>query len=229
MVPVLVGAQGVQKSSSVAALVPSPDFFTDQIHFDHSKDADASRLIRGKLVAEISELRGLSTGRIESIRQFVTRTHERWTPKYKEQPVTYARRLVMLGTSNVVRFLADPYGQRRWLPFRVSYCRPDAIARDRAQLWAEAFVLFMLDGIQFRDAERLAAAEHAQFTALDVLDSIVGDWLQSNRPQALHLGAVCVELGLVAGELSSGQVARLEHLLLSAGFTQAAGGVWSLL
>lgn len=59
MVQILVGAQGVKKSSGVAALSPDPAFFTE-ISFAE-KDDDLARKMRGRLAAEIGELRGLNT------------------------------------------------------------------------------------------------------------------------------------------------------------------------
>ncbi|MGS6322220.1 VapE domain-containing protein, partial [Enterobacter hormaechei] len=59
MVPILVGPQGCGKSSGVEALSPDPAFFTE-ISFAE-KDDDLARKMRGRLVAEIGELRGLNT------------------------------------------------------------------------------------------------------------------------------------------------------------------------
>ena len=56
-------------------------------------------------------------------------------------------------------------------------CDPDAIARDRDQLWAEAREQFKAHGVQHREAERLALAEHASFVESDEWDTAVQDWL----------------------------------------------------
>ncbi len=76
--------------------------------------------MRGRLVAEIGELRGLNTKELESIKAFVTRTHENWIPKYREFATQFPRRLVFVGTTNEDEFLADKTGNRRWLPVEVS-------------------------------------------------------------------------------------------------------------
>ncbi|MBW6494569.1 MAG: hypothetical protein K0B16_08450, partial [Burkholderiaceae bacterium] len=114
MVPVAVGPQGAKKSSAVAAIVPSPDFF---LELDlGSKDDDLARLMRGKLVIELGELKGLRAREVEHVKAFITRQHEEWTPKYREMQVRYARRCVFFGTTNKDEFLADDTGNRRWLP-----------------------------------------------------------------------------------------------------------------
>lgn len=178
MVPILVGRQGCGKSSGVEALSPDPAFFTE-ISFAE-KDDDLARKMRGRLVAEIGELRGLNTKELESIKAFVTRTHENWIPKYREFATQFPRRLVFIGTTNEDEFLADKTGNRRWLPVEVSSVDVRAIKRDLLLLWAEARETFKrLGGIQFRDAERLGASVHEQYTIKDAWLETVEKWLDT--------------------------------------------------
>ncbi|EMX5813369.1 bifunctional DNA primase/polymerase [Salmonella enterica] len=178
MVPILVGPQGCGKSSGVEALSPDPAFFTE-ISFAE-KDDDLARKMRGRLVAEIGELRGLNTKELESIKAFVTRTHENWIPKYREFATQFPRRLVFVGTTNEDEFLADKTGNRRWLPVEVSKVDVKAIKTDLLLLWAEARETFKrLGGIQFRDAERLGASVHEQYTIKDAWFETVEKWLDT--------------------------------------------------
>ncbi|BDT22474.1 TPA: VapE domain-containing protein [Salmonella enterica subsp. diarizonae serovar 61:l,v:z35] len=178
MVPILVGPQGCGKSSGVEALSPDPSFFTE-ISFAE-KDDDLARKMRGRLVAEIGELRGLNTKELESIKAFVTRTHENWIPKYREFATQFPRRLVFVGTTNEDEFLADKTGNRRWLPVEVSKVDVKAIKTDLLLLWAEARETFKrLGGIQFRDAERLGASVHEQYTIKDAWLETVEKWLDT--------------------------------------------------
>lgn len=59
MVPVLVGEQGCGKSTRIAAISPTIEFFT-KISLAE-KDEDLSWKMRGRLVGEISELRRLNS------------------------------------------------------------------------------------------------------------------------------------------------------------------------
>ncbi|MDF3613626.1 VapE family protein, partial [Enterobacter hormaechei] len=170
--------QGCGKSSGVEALSPDPAFFTE-ISFAE-KDDDLARKMRGRLVAEIGELRGLNTKELESIKAFVTRTHENWIPKYREFATQFPRRLVFVGTTNEDEFLADKTGNRRWLPVEVSKVDVKAIKTDLLLLWAEARETFKrLGGIQFRDAERLGASVHEQYTIKDAWLETVEKWLDT--------------------------------------------------
>lgn len=190
MVPILVGGQGLRKSTAVAALSPHEEYFAEFNLAD--RDADMSRKMRGRLVGEIGELRGLHTKDLESIKSFLTQTHEKWTPKFKEFETTFARRLVFFGTTNQDEFLADITGNRRFLPFRpVGTIRDqdgrwmidtDAIVRDRDQLWAEGAAMFAASGVAFADAEFLAESVHEEHVITDPWAESVTDWLDMVDP-----------------------------------------------
>jgi hypothetical protein len=182
MVPVAVGDQGIKKSGSIAAIAPSPDHF---IELDLStKDADIARLIRGKVVCELAELKGLRAREAEHVKALVTRQHENWVPKFKEHSATYARRCLFFGSSNVSEFLSDSTGHRRWLPFIAGLCDPSGIERDREFLWAEGLHRFRANGIEWQAAERLAREVHAAHVVSDEWDEIISTWMvgQGDRP-----------------------------------------------
>lgn len=186
MAPILRGPQGLRKSAVVAAMVPSHEFF---VELDLSaRDDDMSRLMRGKLIAELGELKGLHNRDVEAVKAFITRRHEQWIPKYREFATTFPRRLLFIGTTNRREFLADDTGNRRWLPMEcagvdVGEGTPkadvDAVVRDRLQLWAEARELWTCDGVQWQEAERLAEAEHEGFRITDSWEDVVREWLES--------------------------------------------------
>ncbi|EXI92413.1 MAG: putative P-loop ATPase [Candidatus Accumulibacter sp. BA-94] len=175
MAPILVGEQGIRKSSGVAAMAPAHDFFCE-ISFTE-EEADLARKMRGRLIAEIGELRGLHTRELDHIKAFVSRTHEDWIPKFKEFHTVFPRRLLLIGTTNQEEFLADETGNRRWLPIRVGRVDVEAIARDCLQLWAEGRDRFVLDGVAWSDAERLARDQHQAHMITDSWEEIVREWL----------------------------------------------------
>lgn len=226
MAPILVGDQGAGKSSAVAAMVPSPEFFTE-ISF-HEKDEDLSRKMRGRLIAEIGELRGLHTKELEGIKAFITRTHENWVPKYREFAVQFPRRLVFIGTTNKDEFLADETGNRRWLPVRVYQVQVDSIRRDRLQLWAEARDVFQKAGVQYAAAQELAVEAHSEHTIQDSWTEVVGDWLdraddltgESPRTRKfLRVTEVLVEaLGFTERNISRREEMRMGATLKALGY-----------
>lgn len=181
MVPVLVGEQGIRKSSGVKAIAPYPSCFAE-ISLNE-RDDDLSRMMRGVLVAELGELRGLKGKDQESIKQFLTRSHEKWIPKYQESETTMPRRLVFIGTTNEDEFLSDSTGNRRWLPINVNSVDVDAIEKDRDQLWAEGASLFKSGGVDYQMAELLAIEQHKDFEIQDPWKSDVINWINIKRPR----------------------------------------------
>lgn len=197
MAPVAYGPQGARKSSGVAAIAPDPEFFTE-ISFGE-KDNDISRKMRGRLIAELAELRGLHTKDLEGIKAFIARQYEDWTPKFREFNTKFARRLVFVGTTNAQEFLADETGNRRWLPLAVSEVDVDGITRDRLQLWAEGRELFLRGGVDYKDAERLAAREHGAFMVHDIWESAIHRWLGTEEaPTDISSAAIFADVLLMA-------------------------------
>lgn len=177
MALILVGKQGLRKSTFAKSLAPQVDHFIE-MSLDE-RDADLSRKMRGTLVAEIGELRGLHTRELEAIKSFLTRTHEEWTPKFKEFGTKFPRRLVFIGTTNQEEILADETGHRRFLPVTVeSQIDTVGVRQDLLLLWAEARELFRQQGVLWQEAERLAPAQHAHYMVTDSWADDVTEWLE---------------------------------------------------
>lgn len=209
MVPILVGAQGIQKSSSIAALVPAPELFVE-ISFAEKED-DLARRMRGRLVAEIAELRGLNSRDLEGIKTFTARTHENWVPKFKEFATNYPRRLIFIGTTNQDEFLADETGNRRWLPVRVQQGNAQRLQEEHAVLWAEARELFNILGVCHADAERLGKEIHEEYMIVDSWHDTVRRWL---RTPDIDGGAPETRDFLLTSEILQGAIGiEMKHVI----------------
>lgn len=173
MCPILLGKQGAGKTSAVKALAPIVDSFTE-IDLSTRKDSDLARQLRGKLIGELGELRGLKTKESEWIKAWITRTHEEWTPKFVEHAKVMPRRCVFIGTTNEDEFLVDTTGNRRWLPIKVGECSIDDLKADIEQIWAQAAVIFKAQGVLWKDALELAQNAHDEHMVYDdvVIDSV---------------------------------------------------------
>lgn len=227
IMPILVGEQGLLKSTAVAAIVPDQQFFVEINLTD--KDSDLARLMRGKLVVELGELKGMRAREVEHTKAFVTRRHESWVPKFREFSTTYPRRCVLIGTTNDDEFIEDSTGARRFNPIRVARADREAIERDRLQLWAEAAATFRIDldlggdGVIWQDAERLAREVHAEFTHDDIWTESVERWLAGREEQgAPFTAAECLSgaLLLPGNQLHSGSKRRLALILKRLGYEQ---------
>lgn len=180
MAPILIGEQGAKKSSSIEALVPSHEFFTE-MDIDERRESDNSRKMRGVLVAELAELKGLRNRESEYVKAFISRTHEEWIPKFREFASKFARRLIFIGTTNEYQFLNDHTGNRRFLPVVTKMADIEGIRRNRDQLWAEAREEFNVTGIAFEAAERLAKDVHAQHMIHEPWTDDIRKWLDTEE------------------------------------------------
>lgn len=180
MAPIFKSPQGTGKTSAIEMLVPSEDFYCE-VNLS-KRDEDTSRRLRGKLVAELEELRGLSSRAIEEVKAFISRRKESWIPKYMEMEATFMRRCLFFGSTNQDEFLGDDSGERRWLPIETGKINLKKMAKQREQLWAEGAMMFLLDGVDYKDAETLAPAEHIKFKKSDPWHGAVARWLAEPDP-----------------------------------------------
>lgn len=184
MAPVLIGEQGLRKSSGVQALVPDPSFFFE-VDLTR-KDDDLARQMRGKLVGELDELRGLGKRDVDHMKSLVTRRYERWVPKYREKEVCFPRRCVLIGTTNNHEFLIDETGHRRFLPLECGEVDVEGLQRDRGQLWAEARETYLREGVLHFEAERLAQQYHQAHVIEDPWQAAIERWLESDPLNVGH-------------------------------------------
>lgn len=162
---ILVGRQGIAKSTSIKAMVPD-DEWAGAINFTMSEDARIRRM-RGKLLLEISEMGGFNGKKRDEIKTFMTEQTDEMVRKYKERSERTDRRAVFIGTSNETEILHDATGERRWLPIMASRGDIEGIKEVRDQLWAEGIELFRENGVMWQRAHELAAPQHERFKESD--------------------------------------------------------------
>ncbi|EEU03766.1 Virulence-associated protein E [Eubacterium saphenum ATCC 49989] len=144
--PILTGKQGIGKSTFLANL--GMQWFTDSLTTFDSKTG--AELIQGKWIAEVGELAALKKHEIEVVKQFITRTSDRYRAAYGRRAEDRKRRCVFFGTSNEDEFLSDITGNRRFLPISCGITQSKHSVWDDMpglvdQLWAEAVVLYTQD------------------------------------------------------------------------------------
>lgn len=201
-VPILEGKQGSGKSSAVRALVPNVDWMNDSpIKIGHADGMDA---LRGHWLVEFAELESMSGRESSKVKAFISSAVDTFRKAYGKDTEKFPRQCVMIGTVNPEEgYLRDPTGNRRFWPLKTGDIQVDTIARDRDQLWAEAFVLFE-DGKpwHFEDADLIAMATEEQSTRTiqDPWEEAIVAWL--NAPtRTSH-----VQGGITIPEVLSGAV-----------------------
>jgi predicted P-loop ATPase len=134
-VVILEGQQGTGKSSAIRVLFGEA-YFGDQLPPMSSKDA--SSYLKGKWCVELAELEYKRKAEVETIKAFITRTHENYRPAFGREEVNLARTTVFLGTTNATEYLVDETGNRRFLPVSTHEINLNRLAAARDQLWAAA-------------------------------------------------------------------------------------------
>lgn len=116
---VLIGAQGVGKSTLCRWLAMDDDFYCSLKTIIGQKGSEG---IQGKWIVEIEELLAMyansKSGSLaeEAAKAFLSRQSEFYRLPYAKRPTDNLRTNIFIGTTNKDEFLEDPTGNRRWYP-----------------------------------------------------------------------------------------------------------------
>ena len=125
-----------EKSSTLRALVPDPNWFTD--HIPDLANKDAALQIQGKFLLEHAEMATLNRTDANRAKAFISIPVDRFRPPFGMLTDNFPRQCVFVGTVNHTEYLRDETGARRFWPVLCGAIDVEALARDRDQLWAEA-------------------------------------------------------------------------------------------
>lgn len=180
-VPILEGAQGTGKSTAVRNLMPAQAWVNDSPI--KVGDKDGMDALRGHWVVEFAELESLSSRESSKVKQFITGSVDTFRKAYGKDVEKFPRQCVMIGTVNPEDgYLRDPTGNRRFWPIKTGRIDSDGIARDRDQLWAEAWVNYE-DGKpwHFTDEDLIEAAmgEQESREVIDPWEEPILTWARS--------------------------------------------------
>ena len=137
---VLEGAQGVKKSSLIAALVPQRAWFAEDLA-GALNNKDALQGLSGKWLVELSELAATRKSTIEEVKSFLTRRVDNYRAPYGRRVADHPRQCVFFGSVNPAAdgsWLHDATGGRRFWPVYVARADVAKLEQMRDQLWAEA-------------------------------------------------------------------------------------------
>jgi len=217
---VLEGPQGKRKSSALKVL--GGDWFTDQLEAMRSKDA--SMQTHGVWIIEIGEMGSITKSEVEEVKAFMSRTVERYRPPYAGRLVDVPRQCIFAGTVNLEEYLQDDENRRFW-PVECGDINLDALARERDQLWAEAYHRFKdgaswwLDDKEVIEAARLQTAARQKSDPWD--EKIMG-YLRGGARQEVTvteiLGPECLDIVTAWQEKTHGN--RVAAILKRLGWKQ---------
>lgn len=120
--PVICGPQGIGKSTLLAKMAICSEWFTDSVSVSDMRDVKkAGEKIQGKLIVEISELRGMRSTDVESVKAFLSSNKDNYRKAFDINAADHPRQCIIWGTTNSINgYLRDITGNRRFWPINVS-------------------------------------------------------------------------------------------------------------
>ena len=142
---ILTGPQGIGKSTLLDKM--SKGWFNDSIRTFEGKEA--SELLQGVWLVEISELDAFRKTDTARIKQFLSLRYDRFRAAYGRHVKDIPRCCVFFGTTNTCEFLQDRTGNRRFWPVDVGITNHtkdvwDDLDNEIDQIWAEAVMRWRL-------------------------------------------------------------------------------------
>jgi len=234
VIPVLVGPQGIAKSTALAWLLPPEQrqiWFSDSLRLsaDEKRRVEA---LQGAVIVEAAEMSGATTADIESLKAFLSRTNDRVRLAYRRNPEAHPRMCSIVGTANGDSVLPnDPTGNRRFATLMLADGNSDSVRdyldANRTQLWAEAAYRSgtMKESLRLPKAlEEIQASANEQVRSADsLLEEAIHEFLHlhasrigGNEPFELH--ELAMKCGILKGDetpqqLSQRDVRRLNRIL----------------
>jgi predicted P-loop ATPase len=211
---ILEGPQGAMKSTACKVL--AGEWFSDNLP-DLSK-SDPVRLsmhLRGKWLIEIAEMSSFNLADTHLLKEFITQTEERYTPKFGRNEVHEPRQCLFIGTTNQSIYLKDETGGRRFWPVMCTIIDLESLKRDRDQLFAEAVHLFKTGAPWW--PERSFELEHIrpqqeERYETDIWEKVIRDYLLGkNEVTALEIATG--PLSMTVPMIQTGVNKRIANIL----------------
>ena len=163
---ILVGEQGLYKSTAFRTLVGSEWFGDDMPRDLGHKDAKA--YLRGLWMIEFAELSQFKRSETEEIKSFLSTRVDKYRPACGRLEQYIPRQCVFVATTNRHDQFKDETGNRRFWPVSV-YGVSDlaGITAARDQLWAEAVVRYKAGEPWYLTGDVLHQAEEEQRAHVD--------------------------------------------------------------
>ena len=176
---VLEGKTGFGKTSFARILAGSPDKIIDA-PIMHEKTQAQQEALLGRTVQEIAEMSDMKRADTNTIKAYMSRTHDRARGAYKHSLSEQPRRCIYIGTTNDAQYLQDE-DNRRFYPFKVGVIDLNALQRDRTQLHAEAVAAVRKgeDAVVPRALWAVAAKEQKKRRIEDPWEDVIGNALRS--------------------------------------------------
>jgi len=172
---VLVGDQGIRKSAILQILAMG--YFTDSISLrDMERAKDACEKMHGTWIAELGEMKGLSSVDKEAIKCFLSSQADTYRPSYGHHAQLYRRLTCFAGSTNREDQLSDETGNRRWWIIPCSgFVRE---LTEVEQVWAEVKASYSQELLYLnKEMEKETIQYQEQFTEHDAWEDDIRKYI----------------------------------------------------
>ena len=166
----------------------SKGWFSDNIRTFEGKEA--SELLQGVWLVEISELDAFKKSDESRIKQFLSQRSDRFRAAYDRHVKEVPRCCVFFGTTNRDEFLRDITGNRRFWPVDVGFNQPTKnvwldLDSEVDQIWAEAVMRWKIgeDLHLLNDIEKTSKIEQEAHRERSVKEGVILDFLDKPIPE----------------------------------------------
>lgn len=219
---VLEAKTGVGKSTLLKDLVGSEWFLETEMDLGSK---DFFQALRGKWILELAELDSLSRGELSRVKAVLTKTVDSYRQSYGKRSKDYPRQCVFTGTTEEEAYLKDEKGNRRFWPVPITRVTAGAVARERAQLWAEAVERYR-QGEKWHLTDRtmmgLFEREQEQRRQLDPWEGAIAAFLHGSRfvSRGVETGDILEQLRIPVRERTRAEEMRVGAILRKLGWAR---------
>ena len=137
---VLMGGQGIGKSTFFRILAHNEDWFSDSA-IDIRGGRDSYSKLKGKWIYEFAELADTKKRDSEVTKAFLSSQSDLYRPAYARYEVNQKRQVVFGGTTNELEIFKDSEN-RRYYPIPLQALNLPRLRQDKDQIWAEVVAMY---------------------------------------------------------------------------------------
>lgn len=212
---ILSGPQGIGKSTLLDKM--SRGWFNDSIRTFEGKEA--SELLSGVWLVEVSELDAFRRTDVARIKQFLSLRADRYRAAYGRHVKELPRCCVFFGTTNTTDFLQDTTGNRRFWPVDVSVINATKTVWDDLpdetvdQLWAEAKTRWQLGEELFLKGavESEAKLKQEEHREVSVKEGMILEFVERKVPSDWRKWDIDKRRAFWSGSAHGGEIALVER------------------
>ena len=224
---VLVGPQGIYKTSWLFKLLPEPlRMYQNNLVLNGmgKVDDDVRNMLYENAIVNLDELDAMGTSEINQIKSLITCQVITNRAKYHRFKTSHVRIASLCGSTNKTHFLTDLTGSRRWMPFEVSaIVNPYENIFPLDRMYAQAYHLYR-SGLEYwmTPEDNAVLNQHNEdFRVQDSMEELLHLWFDQPASNcgtfmtSAEIGDFLINQGSIKRPMSS---QALSILLKKAGF-----------